>query len=371
MNLRLIILLCILGYFSAGCQNVPCVKVADERATEARRQLLAPERHDIHLSGADVPTALRKIHELFGWSPDPETNIERDEAFVKDVRVTINRNDASLAEVFADLCNQTGFKIYEDFIYVGIYGAVGKEETGGRNLAYAKDGLLLILSFSLFFQEEPRNYSIFPRVVDSVPWLYHDGARLQIDELKYPDGTRLTNLGEDTSFCDIPLAPLVANHGLIEKISGTLSIQLPLSVVVRQFPLDIGKVPMVESGAHNYVRVIRLDEAHGTWTLECEYGHYSLKQDDLRLDFGYIDVLDTEGAVMQGTYKSVGGGPSGPPDPDSVTRECKAFEKEYKVRPSAIRWTYVETSEEYRIPVRFDGCRVPDIIWSPSVTAEK
>ncbi len=356
------------------------MKVADKHATEARRQLLAPARHDMHLSDVDVPTALREIHKLFGWSHDPETNIERDEAFVKDVRVTINRDDASLAEIFADLCNQTGFMIYEDFIYVGIYGEVGKEETGGRNLAYAKDGLLLILSFSQFSQEEPRNYYIHTHVVDSVPWLYHDGARLQIDELIYSDGTRLANLGEDTSFCNIPLAPLVANHGKIERISGILSIQLPLSVVVRHIPLAPGKVPIairhipleprkvaiVESGAHNYIRVIRLDEVQGTWTLECEYGHYSLKQDDLRLDFGHVDVLDAKGTVMQGTYKSVGGGPSGPPDPDSVTRKCKSFEMEYKVRPSAIRWTYADATEEYRIPVQFKNCRVPDIIWNPS-----
>ena len=60
-----------------GCQSIPRVKASDKLASEAREQLLAPPRHEIHLSRVDVPTAVREIQQTYDWTPGPDMNLER------------------------------------------------------------------------------------------------------------------------------------------------------------------------------------------------------------------------------------------------------------------------------------------------------
>lgn len=367
MNMRTIVLLSAVGLplLCVGCRTLPNVKVSDKLASEARQQLLAPPRHKIRLSMVDVPAAVRKIQQTYGWTQKRDMHLEKDFGCVKDVRVTIDREAGSLAEVLGDLCRQTGFSAFEDFDTVGIYGAIGYEETGGRNLAVARGGLLVLLHFADFQDDKAKTYSIFPDVIDAVQWLYHGDARLRIDELLYPDGTRIENLPESSFVSGLRFEPLVANRGIIKSIRGTLSLQLPLRVAVENVALAPGTLPKEQRRGHHFVRIKELEETKEGWLLACEFGYCSLDREELRLDYGHVDVLDEDAVPMDGRIQSVGSGGSG------MEEGYKTFEVEYRTRPTSIRWTYVTEAETYSIPFHFTDCRVPDVIWKQDEREKK
>ena len=351
-----------------SCYNAYSESTGRDKATDALRQLVDPTRHSIHLSDVDVPSAVREIQRLFDWTPG-ETYSNKSITFLKDIRVTIDRNSASLAEILADLCSQTGLHTYKVFENIGIYGGIGHEEIGGRGLTFAKDGVLLLLSFNsrLSFIEsaEPKTYRIFPCIVTAIPWLYNSYTQLRLDEIVYPDGTRLDNLGEKSIFFNIPFEPLVRNHGCIDRIRGLLTIYLPVSVVSKELPFIEKQIPFEEQGTNHFLRVTQLDRTDDGWTLSVEYGYFSSKEDDGSLYYGDVKVLDTTGSVMQGNVKVTGGGTHSSGEWKSrIYEEFQSFEIDYPVRPFSVRWTYAEVTEEYRIPVLFTNCRVPDIIWN-------
>ncbi len=101
----------------------------------------------------------------------------------------------------------------------------------------------------------------------------------------------------------------------------------------------------------------------GWRALAVEYG-YCPTWDKSDLDYGHVEALDAAGAVMPGVVSSVGGGSQGCGLRPKLSEHFESFETAYPARPSAIRWTYVDEAEEYRIPVLFTDCRLPDTFWN-------
>lgn len=335
-------------------------------AAEGRQQLLVPVRKPVHLRNVDVPTAIQEIQKVFPWVLDDGLS-EDDEEFVKDIRVSIDRDRGSLAEVLADLCSQTGLHIFEDLGSISIGGAIGYEETGRRNFAFGTNGILFLLDAHEIIEEGRSTFLLYPSVRSHIPWLHLDDSRFRIDELAYPDGTRLGPFKEESFVSDIPMAPLAANKGRIQKIKGELFVQLPVKVIRRDIPIVKKRIPYEVMSDDHYMKIVGLIKTNTGWKLSIEYGNLSKDQPSESLPSAHVDALGWHGKPLKGFIWSIGQGSSniGLNDPYGW-RESWTLEAEYQELPRTVRWTYVKEGERHCIPFQLIDCRVPDIIWDPS-----
>jgi hypothetical protein len=143
-------------------------------------------------------------------------------------------------------------------------------------------------------------------------------------------------------------------------IGGTLWIQLPTRVAVQVVSLQSETIPQEQRREHHFLRITEFKETENGWRLSYEFGHCSLEREELRLDYGHVDVLNESGSVMRGHVKSAGRGGGWQ---SSTNESSQTFQIEYPTRPASVRWTYVTHTKEHRIPVRFVDCRVPDVLW--------
>ena len=347
---------------SRSSHAIPPAPSSESQVKEAWQQLVHPPRCDIHLAGVDISTAVHELSRQYGWFPNPDVFSPKTAARLEGLRIDIDMKQVSLAEVLACLCNQSGLKVYERFENLGIFGAIGREETGGRNLACAKDGLMMQLSASRFLGDASSSYSLHAGAISAVPWLTHHDARFNMHALCYPDGTTTTNLGEGQVF-RMALAPLVENSGCISSIEGMFQIPLPTRVATKQIILDRVELPYEERALNHLIRIHSVAHSEAGWILSYEYGFFTVGADQPEPDYGHVVVLDINGRCLLGTDGQPGSRGFWADGTVASNESCRTLRATYQVEPHAVTWTYVEESRELAIPCVFTNCRIPDVFW--------
>lgn len=340
----------------------PPVPSSDSQVGNAMHQLLDPIRHDINLSGVDVSTAVKEISSQFGWLPNTNLYSPKTIALLNNLCIDIDIQKGSLSEVLACLCNQTGMHIFQRIENLGIYGSIDRKETGGRNLACAKDGLLMILSASRFLPDTTASYSIHANVVSSVPWLTHNDARFDLRALCYPDGTTLTNLGVNKVF-RLSLDPLVANSGNITSIEGIFQIPIPMRAVTQNIFLEHVELPHEERADNHLIRINSITNTDAGWILSYEYGFFTIGDDQPDHDYGHVDVIDINGQLLLGGDQRPGSSGFWADGIIASNESCRTLRATYQAEPRALQWTYLAESRELSIPCIYTNCRIPDVIW--------
>ena len=335
----------------------------DLKVVSARRLILNPERHPVKLVGADVAATLGALRQTFNWNPAELA--AADKLCLKSVRVTMDLENASLAEVLACLGSQTGIGVYENFRNLYVSGAWGQMPKGGQGLSQARAGALLELDLSKeSLKDNPNATCILRyRASTAVPWLSHDDARLRLDETVFADGSTVAGLGVEDHFFPLRLASVVANRGRIKVIKGQLTLQLPMTIGDRVISLgpdhDFPAVMETESG-HFFERP-SLEQTPGGWKLSVAWGVTGGWR--VGAEHGWVGALDADGSVLDGEVTSSGGGSN----LSGVQRHGRSMTKVFTKRPAAIRWTYPDLTEDYAFPVEFRDVQFPAAIWQPEL----
>lgn len=360
--MRYVIILAIVIIISGVSYAFPPVPSSDSQVAYAMQQLHDPIRHDIHLAGADISTAVTVLSSLYSWFPNTNLLSPMTIARLDGLSIDIDMQQASLAEVLAFLCNQTGMRVSKRFENLGIYGGIGREEIGGRNLVCAEDGLLMILSASRFLPDTTSSYSIHANVVSSVPWITHNDARFDLRALCYPDGTTLTNLGVNKAF-RLSLDPLVSNSGNIASIEGIFQIPIPMRAVTQNIFLEHVELPHEERADNHLIRINSITNTDAGWILSYEYGFFTIGNDQPDYDYGHVDVIDINGQLLLGGDQRPGSSGFWADGIIASNESCRTLRATYQAEPRALQWTYVAESRELSIPCVFTNCRIPDVIW--------
>jgi hypothetical protein len=342
-----------------------CLKqlVCDMWVVNARRKLLNPQRQNIEIKDIGALEAIEIIKKQYGWNVDPIHKTDR--KLIKYIHVTISLKDASLIDAISALCNQTGLSMYRNIDYVGIFGASDKRESGGKNLTFSSGGFCFNLSFdnNVFSinKDATPSYSVSLRTISNVNWFTFSDPVFKFDifDYLYPDGESL-NLKPVEGWImirELPVRDLAVNGGLISKVKGVVSLNLPLSVNLHEINLKEKNIQHNIKDGNSFLEIKEFIQYENCWMLAYEHGYYG---DPRTGTSGFVEILDDNLKITEGKFLSSGGG--------GGYRNSKKYESDtaytrFNEKPYKLRWIITTETEKRIIPIAYSNLRVPDIIW--------
>jgi len=326
-----------------------------------RRLIIFPRREDIHFSNTPldiVNERLKSLYNYHGFKIDHESVRNR-----KDLNVSMELRNASLAETIAAICDKKGLRVYSNFSLLYDKSIWNRD---GRHKEYmkVKGGLLygIKVKKTLDLDMEENRYTLENRYISLISWM-EDFVRFDFDEIVFADGSIFKN-----KFMPLVwhydfnageyIHKLRKNKGKIKRISGKILIKLPLSYKVftdNIQPEQYGK-KQAESGHSFKFGILRKDR--GKWGLTVEYGH-TVIDDFLWEATGYIKVLNKKMEFISFN----GGGSWGESRRDIVGRREERIFCEFDEKPWKILWVFPYLTEDYSFPVEFSDIKVPETVW--------
>ena len=324
---------------------------------EARKRLLRPDRHDVSLKNVPVSEAVRKLRQLFGVAcrtPD----LDRDEAKVEKIRVTVVMKGASFEEALAAMCSQAGLGIFRGLqLYVPSYRR-------GDTSYTAMDGFVFDCRFSSTgsWAGEP-DLTCFVGAKSAVEWLDWNSLHFRLDHARMRDGTVFTDQRAwqvvHGSF-HLPLSKeqFVQHGGRIAEIRGTARVLVPTDVRRREFEVaELGRRHEVTDGPHFLTIKKGMRRLIGRRRFHVEWGVPRFRSMCRRpVDKGLAVALDGDGRPVKDDYCiSSGGGLAGDREYDEFTLAGPL--------PARVVWTYATKVEIKDVPVVFKDIEIPDEAW--------